>query len=128
MIRLVLFVSIFFLISYGIGGEPALCEEKCPLEVIDWEPKGTIDYNFPTISATFRSACGAKIDLSSIQMFMGDSSFDFEVEAIDSEVTISHIIDLELEMDNRYVIRVRATDVNGEEAEMSWRFYLPFHY
>jgi hypothetical protein len=111
-----------------MDGRPALSEEKCPLEVVDWSPQGTIEDQNPTISATFRSACGANIEVSSIQMLLEGSPVSHALNGSGSEVTATYTPESELTMDVRYKVTVSARDVNGSAVEKKWLFYLPFHY
>ena len=114
--------------SSGTINTPVGEIQTCPLEVIDWQPAGVIEDNFPTISATFKSDCSTDIDLSSLEMLFQDSPVSFAISGSSSEVTITYIPDSELTMDVRYRVIVRAKDVNGYMAEKTWRYYLPFHY
>ena len=129
MIRLALFTSLVFLIIFsGNNVQPGLCEEKCPLVVTDWTPKGTIEYGRPTISAHFKSECGIDIDISSIEMLLEGSPVPFKVSGKGSEVTVSYTPEEDQEMDIRYPVTVRARDVKGNKVEKKWRYYHPFHY
>ena len=126
--RLMAASLVLLAVNLGTGNMPGLCQEGCSPTVTDWAPQGTIEDNFPTISATFKSECGTDIDPASIQMLVGGSPVKYEISGKGSEVTASYDTEKELKMDIRYEILVRARDVKGKEVEKSWRFYLPFHY
>ena len=117
-------LGVFLVLDVGAG----LCQDKCPLVVTDWSPQGTIDEDRPLVSATFKSQCGADIDATSIQMLFQGSPVPHAVSGRGAEMKASYTPESDLKYDIRYNVTVRARDVQGNSAEYSWRFYLPFHY
>ncbi|MBW1860954.1 MAG: hypothetical protein JRJ02_01090 [Deltaproteobacteria bacterium] len=130
MIKLAMFTSLFFLImSIVIGGNPGLCEEKCPLVVTDLSPKSEAHSTRPTITTTFRSTCGSDIDQSTIEIHLnGSSPLPHTVTGSGSEVTVSYTPEFPFEEDALHTVTVRAQDVNGVLVEKTWDFSLPFIY
>ena len=119
---------ILLVIFLSLNGTPGFCQDKCPLVVTDWSPQGTIDEDRPLVSATFKSQCGADIDATSIQMLFQGSPVPHAVSGRGAEMKASYTPESDLKYDIRYNVTVRARDVQGNSAEYSWRFYLPFHY
>ena len=120
---------ILIIIFCFTGSEPGLCEEKCPLEVTDWQPKGYTENARPTISATFRSACGADIEQSSIEMrISGSTRVAHTVTGSGPEVTVTFTLDFLLKEDELHTVSVRAQDVNGVLGKKAWDFYIPLIY
>jgi hypothetical protein len=108
----------------GAGGEaPA-----CPLDVTAWQPKGSASSAQPTISATFRSQCGAAIDISSIEMYVDTLPVTPTVSGSGSEVTITYVPEsplMDWEQNSNHPVDVRVQDVNGTQGEKYWSFFVP---
>jgi len=100
-------------------------DETCPPEVTDWSPKIEEIYTRrPTITATFRSDCGTDIDISSIQMVVDSEEAYPEISGGGSEVTVAFKPYLDLFYDCEVTVRVQ--DVNGQTAEKTWSFEVPY--
>ena len=112
----------------GYATESSIAADKdvtCAPEVTDWSPKIEEIYTRrPTITATFRSDCGTDIDISSIQMVVDSEEAYPEISGGGSEVTVAFKPYLDLFYDCEVTVRVQ--DVNGQTAEKTWSFEVPY--
>ena len=102
------------------GGAPA-----CSFAATAWQPMGIAPHARPTISATFKSQCGAEIDISSLEMYLDYEKVTPTVSGSGSEVTITYEPPADLvdwEQDATHSVRVLVQDVYGTEGEKSWDF------
>jgi len=97
----------------------------CAPEVTDWSPKiEEIKTRRPTITATFKSKCGVDIDVSTIQMVVDDETVYPEISGSGSGVTLAFVPYLGLLEECN--VTVSAQDVNGQKAEKTWMFEVPY--
>ena len=112
-------------------GLPALAApSECTLDVTDWSPiTEHVTSRYPTITATFKSSCGANINLSSIEMRVDGSPVALTVIGSGSEIRITYTPTLPLYgYANVVEVTVRARDVNGVIGELTWQFEIPYFY
>jgi len=120
-----------FIIPYvlsGMIGQQGKCSEDCPLVVTDWSPRGIIEDVHPTITATIKSLCGAKVSLSSVEMFFDGSSVSPVVSQDNSGVTVIYIPGSNIPDMKTYEVTLRARDEEGNLSEKTWNFHVPFFY
>jgi hypothetical protein len=101
---------------------------SCPLEIIDWKPKGFSATARPEISATIKSQCGTNIDKASIKMLVDDSPITPTIEGSGSEVTVSYTPSSLLEEEADHSVLIAAKDLNKVLVENEWVFWVDLIY
>jgi len=99
--------------------------ETCELELTSWAPRGSAGGDRPLNTATFRSTCGIDIDVSSIKMFLDDDPVTPEVTSGGSEVTVSYTPVETLQQEAEHTASITLQDVNGNEGEKTWTYFVP---
>ncbi len=102
--------------------------QNCALEVPEWAPRGSARSARPEISVTFRSTCGASINLESIRMTVDDKPVEPIAKGAAAEVTVRYVPTSALLQEEDHTVTVQAQDVNGVKGERTWTFHVPDTY
>ena len=102
--------------------------QECALEVPEWAPRGSARTARPEITATFRSSCGAAIDIGSVRMTVDDKPVMPSTKGSAADVTVRYVPGSALLQEEDHTVTVQAQDANGVKGERTWTFHVPDTY
>ena len=123
----ILFIIMICFLLEGLSGT-VLAENGCLLEVTDWKPRTEIVSFRPTIYVTFRSQCGAEIDVNSAKIWINDAPIDPTVSGSGSQVMVSFTPDYDMKEEADHNVKMQIKDINGVVGEKTWFFWIPMVY